>query len=674
MEEKAKKFGKSLDIESRKLIFSKIAGGQNTSLVGIQEFYSFIVNYKISNNQNDAIFLFKKLLNNKHSKTLSQEDFFSYFGCQLIESIKSNRLIEVNTNQLTQHSYGMGEYLQEGKSSQKQAFKKNQEASIQQKENTAPNRSSSQNLKASPANKQQGKSRKVQSKESPNFNIISFDKDFQCVTLPTGQRSNIQETADTNYLSEDPFFTEGLISNSDYGSKQRQTSEKEQQAILHKNFISIKSSNKAVSFASNKDEDIDYLRLSKVDTPFSSNKIQESRDLTPDLEQAMKRRQDRARSRTPVTYIENKKRSQDNPSTDVFAARYGQRSPSITKIDIRHPSGEYKTSSDNHSKINHPTHTATHQQAVDRKRVRDKSPASPMYTSTPSGQKQRAPQPSDEPRSRDNSTNYKFERVDSTKTSATKRSSTPIINLKYDRERNQPNKYFKTNHTSPNPSPFKSSIPKKGRTISQQTILELMLLEAKLESYKIALSHSKDFNISHLFESIDNELNGFITKSQLFKLLESLSIEVDRKVFEDFFLHIIDKRPRITFINFSKLFYPVSSIQFEVMRKKMYSYASCPDYQMSPVTKSALSTFFQLHLSFSSIKESAREHYKTGDFLQFLKELTNKNKQQLELKDLENDYEMSAFPDDIKKKVFETLDRNYNSKVCEEDFLHFLDL
>lgn len=672
MAERAKAFGKTLDRDARRLIFAKISGEEGHGLVGIQQFYSFLVNYKISNNQNDAIFLFKRLLNNKHSKTLTQEDFFGFFGCQQTDSSNPNRPGDSWPNQLLQHSYGRAEYLLEEKACAKKPEKpKPDSPAARQKENVAPKQATSHKAKPSPSTKPQEKKRIAAPKESPNFNIISFDKDFQCVTNPGDPRANIQETADTNYLSEDPFFTEGLISKSDYESKQRQTSTKDHQSLAQRNFTSSKSYQKPVQYTSNRDEDIGYLRLSKVETPFSSSHVRESRDLTPDLEQAGRKRQDRLRSRTPATYIEAKKSSQDHSGPQQGAPKCAPRSPSVSRNDSRQPADEVRAGWAPQPQPGRPSAVgqAAAQELAEPRRARNRSPVSPLYTSTPSGRK-----PAEDPRSRDHSTNYKFERVESAKASATKRSSTPIISLRYDREKCNARKEENPCPTSSSPSPFKSNIPKKGRTISQQAILELLILESKLESYKIALSHSKDFNISHLFESVDSELNGFITKSQLFKLLESLSIEVDRKAFEDFFLHIIDKRPRITFINFSKLFYPVSSLQFEVMRKKMYSYASCPDYQMTPVTRSALSTFFQLHLSFGKIKDTAREHYKAGDFQQFLKELTSKHRPHLELRDLESDYEMSAFPDDIKKKVFETLDRNYNSKVCEEDFLHFLDL
>ena len=610
------------------------------------------------------------MLPDAKARTIDIEAFFSYFsedrGVSNHKAMDKSPLHEVDKNINIIQGKENNEHRRNNASSKRVKFHKDvgkenrrqqvspridrEKCLIKSNENAVSDASSST---------RQNKRDKVQ------LNIISFDKDIN------GRNASIDHASlaqSSNLRSNDPLFAEHLISDLEKGLNKESVSKvtQDSQAAFHQRTPTLNPHISTVDCSEKYEDDIEHIMLSRVDTQQVNNRYNRHDD---------KRTESDVRSsknirREAQTYIESKSKPGFN-KTNLHAsedANNRQRTP-VSKVvepvervtrskiaqELRDKSAQYRRDKSASSTV------------VQRKRQYvnrcDDSPTSKKQVFTPPISSNKHVRRGEVlPHPREDSTSYKFERIRSIENSVDSKHAEASL------------KYSGSTLDLRARQPSHPKSPHRGeKTVTHQLIMEMMGLETKLESQKIALSHSKEFNVSLLFEFIDTDHQGFITKIQLLRLLESINLQPDRKAFDRFFNKLVEKRPRVTFITFSKLFYPISSIQQDVMRKKMYNNnQSVSHYDMSTTTKSSLSSFFDTLISIYQVKEIAQEYFDRQDFEEFIYEMTGGQTPYFDTSHLEADPDYASFPDEIRQKVFEDMDCDRDGHVCMEDIYHFV--
>lgn len=203
---------------------------------------------------------------------------------------------------------------------------------------------------------------------------------------------------------------------------------------------------------------------------------------------------------------------------------------------------------------------------------------------------------------------------------------------------------------------------------------DLLVLETKVERLKIELGRSLDFNVSVLFDWLDQTSNGYITSQHFEQFLESLPISIKTESDSIHVNKLIGGRKRINFGSFSRFFYPVSNGQFEVMRTKMYSYSSHADLDFSKKTMDSLRQLFVHLLEIEQVKRSASKALRTSpdEFSAFLRLLNSRSADYFDYQEFDAHTVVQPFSEEIKKKIFDGFDSNYLGRVFKQDISNFL--
>lgn len=136
------------------------------------------------------------------------------------------------------------------------------------------------------------------------------------------------------------------------------------------------------------------------------------------------------------------------------------------------------------------------------------------------------------------------------------------------------------------------------------------------------LASAEDFNISSLFEHIDIDFEGAITKTMLYNYLEERSIETQKIVFMSFWKRNFGvETPKIKFAKFASLFYPLDSENYRKIRKKIYSNGSRFSFRLfSKKTLSKIDNVFKLLLDVEEACVNLSNKLNPDDFLKLLQE------------------------------------------------------
>jgi hypothetical protein len=203
---------------------------------------------------------------------------------------------------------------------------------------------------------------------------------------------------------------------------------------------------------------------------------------------------------------------------------------------------------------------------------------------------------------------------------------------------------------------------------------DLLVLETKVERLKIDLGRSVDFNVSVLFDWLDQTSNGYITSQHFNQFLESLPIPIKTDTDLIHVNKLIGNRKRLNFGSFSRFFYPVSPGQFELMRSKMYSYSSHASLDFALPTMDRLRQLFVHLLEVEQVKRSAAQALRAApaEFPAFLRLLCAASNDYFDFPEFERCPVVQPFSDEVKKKVFDGFDSNYLGRVFKQDVENFL--
>ena len=204
-----------------------------------------------------------------------------------------------------------------------------------------------------------------------------------------------------------------------------------------------------------------------------------------------------------------------------------------------------------------------------------------------------------------------------------------------------------------------------------ELLTAILTSETTLELLKSKLSQCQDFNVSNLFDHIDQDGKGYLTQVDLNAFLsDDLCLALDST---DPLQGWLGQSPKVNFCTFSKLFYPLSRPHFEAMRRKMYSYSTQDKIQLSANTTRLLVQFFAEVLRAARTKVSLGRDIRKGHLVLFLRGVLGiHGRECLYLQDFEHCPSLAVFSDEVKEKVFETLDRSYCGSITEDDLVAFV--
>jgi hypothetical protein len=188
----------------------------------------------------------------------------------------------------------------------------------------------------------------------------------------------------------------------------------------------------------------------------------------------------------------------------------------------------------------------------------------------------------------------------------------------------------------------------------------LLHFESRLELIRVALSHSRDFSVSALFDALAS--SGFIHLHTLRTFLSAIRLTIDETDLSHLFSHLSQGRVRISFDSFCQLFYPASKAQFEIMRTKMYASHDLPP-PLSRTSRRLLREFFSTLAEVAIVKHDTASVLTEDSFTALLHSLQITDRQYITPVDLDACPRLCSYPADIRYKVFDAIDKTLSRRI-----------